>query len=134
MRSIRSSLTRMVQTVVGVVMLASLSTLGAPAFARTTPDSLSQIAVADLPREARDCVERIHRGGPFPFERDGVVFGNRERLLPSRPRGYYHEYTVATRSASGRGARRVVCGGPRQSPDICYYTDDHYGSFRRIVE
>jgi ribonuclease T1 len=77
---------------------------------------------------------RIHAGGPFGYERDGVVFGNREHILPGRPRGYYHEYTVPTRGAHTRGARRIVCGGAREQPDSCYYTDDHYQSFRRILE
>ena len=61
-----------------------------------------------------------------------VVFGNREHLLPSRSRGYYHEYTVPTPGAHNRGARRIICGGPKLSPEACFYTDDHYRSFRRI--
>ena len=77
---------------------------------------------------------RIRAGGPFQFDRDGVVFGNRERSLPLRPRGYYHEYTVRTPGERTRGARRIVCGGPRASPEVCYYTDDHYQTFRRIRE
>ena len=67
-------------------------------------------------------------------ERDGVTFGNRERSLPPRRRGYYHEYTVATPGERTRGARRIVCGGPRRTPEVCYYSDDHYASFRRIRE
>ena len=63
-----------------------------------------------------------------------MSFGNRERLLPARARGYYREYTVATKGARDRGARRLVCGGPRPAkPDACYYTDDHYASFRRVL-
>jgi ribonuclease T1 len=92
------------------------------------------IGVRDLPREAREVLALIHAGGPFRFERDGVVFGNRERSLPRRPRGYYHEYTVRTPGERTRGARRIVCGGPRESPEVCYYTDDHYQTFRRIRE
>ena len=78
---------------------------------------------------------QIRSGGPFRYEKDGTVFGNRERLLPSQRRGYYREYTVITPSLSHRGARRIVCGGqqPRQ-PDMCFYTEDHYGSFRLIVQ
>ena len=87
-----------------------------------------------MPREARDMLVLIRAGGPFRFERDGVTFGNRERLLPARQRGYYHEYTVGTPGAHNRGARRIVCGGPRRAPEVCYYTDDHYASFRRIRE
>ena len=49
-----------------------------------------------------------------------------------KPRGYYHEYTVRTPGVKSRGARRIVCGGTARTPDACYYTDDHYQSFRRI--
>jgi ribonuclease T1 len=66
--------------------------------------------------------------------KDGIVFGNREQMLPRQPRGYYREYTVRTPGSSDRGARRIVCGGPRKAPEVCYYTDDHYASFRRIRE
>ena len=76
----------------------------------------------------------IRSGGPFPYEKDGTVFGNRERLLPRHPRGFYREYTVATPRARHRGARRIVCGGRQPTrPVACYYTADHYASFRRIV-
>jgi ribonuclease T1 len=120
-----------------LVLVAACTLLVAsapPAAARASPDALPTVALADLPREARDCLDRILRGGPFPYDRDGVAFGNRERLLPAKPRGYYHEYTVATPGAHSRGARRIVCGGARRAPDACYYTDDHYQTFRRIVE
>ena len=95
-------------------------------------DALPEITAHELPAEARDVLARIGHGGPFAYERDGVVFGNRERILPSRPRGYYHEYTVRTPGERSRGARRIVCGGPRTAPDACFYTDDHYQSFKRI--
>jgi len=81
---------------------------------------------------ARDLRATIDQGGPFHYSRDGVVFGNRERILPSMPRGYYHEYTVRTPGARDRAARRMVCGGPRTTPEVCYYSDDHYQSFRRV--
>ncbi len=74
----------------------------------------------------------IRNGGPFAYSRDGVVFGNRERLLPQKPRGYYHEYTVKTPGVTVRGPRRIICGGDVAALDECYYTDDHYQSFRRI--
>jgi ribonuclease T1 len=75
----------------------------------------------------------IHQGGPFPYEKDGTIFGNRERLLPSHKRGYYREYTVDTPGLRHRGKRRIVCGGKPTTPDACYYTADHYASFRKIV-
>jgi ribonuclease T1 len=81
-----------------------------------------------LPPEARTTLDLIARGGPFPHSQDGVVFGNYEHLLPEQPRGYYHEYTVETPGASTRGTRRIITGG--KPPDIYYYTDDHYRSFR----
>lgn len=93
---------------------------------------LSDVSVQALPAEARATLARIRAGGPFSYERDDVVFGNRERILPSRSRGYYHEYTVPTPGVKGRGARRIVCGGDSSTLAECYYSDDHYQSFRRI--
>jgi guanyl-specific ribonuclease Sa len=83
-----------------------------------------------LPPEAQATLQLIARGGPFPYDRDGVVFGNFERRLPEQPRGYYREYTVATPGERGRGARRIITGG--NPPQVFYYTGDHYESFRRI--
>lgn len=91
------------------------------------------MSVAKLPSQGAQTYELIRQGGPFSYEKDGVVFGNRERLLPDQKRGYYREYTVKTPGARDRGARRIVCGGQPRTPDACYYTDDHYASFRRIV-
>jgi len=91
------------------------------------------ISVSELPRQGVQTYELIHRGGPFAHEKDGVVFGNRERLLPVHKRGYYREYTVKTPGSRDRGARRIVCGGKPQTPDTCYYTADHYASFSKIV-
>lgn len=91
------------------------------------------ITVAALPQQGLQTYHLIHQGGPFAHEKDGTVFGNRERLLPLHTRGYYREYTVATPNLRARGARRIVCGGAPKTPDACYYTADHYGSFRRIV-
>ncbi len=85
---------------------------------------------AFLPPEAAQTLRLIERGGPFPYTRDGAVFQNRERRLPERPRGYYHEYTVPTPGEQDRGARRIVTGG--DPPEVIYYTDDHYRSFRRV--
>ncbi|MFN4149211.1 MAG: ribonuclease domain-containing protein [Rhodocyclaceae bacterium] len=94
-----------------------------------------EIAKSALPPEAREALARIATGGPFPYRRDGIVFGNFEKRLPPAPRGYYREYTVPTPGVAQRGARRIVCGGqePRR-PDVCYYSPDHYRSFQRIVE
>ncbi|NPC55136.1 ribonuclease domain-containing protein [Caenimonas soli] len=92
------------------------------------------IGVAELPRQGRETYELIRQGGPFPYDKDGAVFGNRERLLPPERRGFYREYTVATPGSRDRGARRIVCGGPQRAPHACFYTADHYASFRKIVE
>ena len=105
---------------------AALLTLWLGAAAALTSD----VAVTDLPPEARATLSLIRAGGPFPYARDGVVFGNREGRLPPRPRGYYREYTVPTPGARDRGARRIVAGRAGE----LYYTGDHYRSFRRIIE
>lgn len=92
------------------------------------------VAQAQLPPQGRSMLALIYRGGPFAHDKDGVVFGNRERLLPASARSYYREYTVRTPGERSRGARRIVCGGNQPAaPDACFYTDDHYASFRKIV-
>ena len=96
-------------------------------------DNKATLSVAELPKQGSQMYALILQGGPFVHEKDGVVFGNRERLLPAEKRGFYHEYTVATPGSRNRGARRIVCGGPSKAPEICYYTADHYASFRKIV-
>lgn len=101
--------------------------------ARTSADDAT-VALDALPREGQATYQRILQGGPFPYEKDGTVFFNRERQLPVEKRGYYREYTVAKEGARSRGARRIVCGGLRpRTPDGCYYTSDHYASFRKIA-
>jgi len=115
--------------------IAALALLAAflappPTSARTENAPAHEIAVAALPREAQQTLQSIKRGGPFGFERDGVVFGNYERRLPARQRGYYREYTVPTPGVRNRGARRIVAGANAEY----YYSDDHYRSFRRIRE
>ena len=93
------------------------------------------VALAELPPEAQQTEKLIRAGGPFPYSKDGTTFGNRERMLPRRERGYYREYTVPTPGSRDRGARRIVCGGaPPANPEVCDYTGDHYASFRRIVQ
>ena len=91
-----------------------------------TPD----VALSQLPPEAARTLALIKQGGPFPYKKDGTVFGNRERRLPAREQGYYREYTVPTPGSKDRGARRIVAGRGAEY----YYTDDHYDSFRRIRE
>ncbi|HNL20650.1 MAG: ribonuclease [Betaproteobacteria bacterium] len=93
-------------------------------------DHLDVVRLGELPPEARQTLMLIREGGPFPHARDGVVFGNYERRLPARPRGYYREYTVRTPGRSDRGPRRIVAGNSGEY----FYTGDHYRSFRRIRE
>lgn len=102
----------------------------APAGLPSSTAALTAQADAALPAEARHTLALIASGGPFVHRQDGGVFGNYEHLLPSRPRGYYHEYTVETPGAGNRGTRRIITGGT--PPVAWYYTDDHYRSFRRL--
>ncbi len=97
------------------------------------PAQEATVAMSDLPIQGQRTYQAILNGGPFRHEKDGSVFGNRERLLPRERRGYYREYTVDTPGARNRGARRIVCGGAATAPQACWYTSDHYASFRRIV-
>jgi len=126
-RTIRSA------AALAVVALA-LALMPPPSAARANPEAIAPVPLAALPTEAQSVYALIHEGGPFRYDRDGIAFGNREALLPAKPRGYYHEYTVRTPGTRSRGARRIICGGPARKPDACYYTDDHYRSFRRISE
>jgi ribonuclease T1 len=96
--------------------------------------SLPTVALSALPKQAQQTHALILSGGPFPYAKDGTVFGNRERLLPRKPRGHYREYTVRTPGAKHRAARRLVCGGtPPTQPEACFYTEDHYASFRLVL-
>jgi ribonuclease T1 len=120
----------------GVALLAVLAFMLAPAWAREP--ELPEIHAADLPTEARATLALIKQDGPFPYARDGAVFGNFEQRLAIRNRGYYREYTVPTPGAKGRGARRIVAGtgahGDVRTSGEYYYTSDHYRSFHRIRE
>ena len=93
------------------------------------PQALPTVAATELPPEVGATLTLIDRGGPYPYDRDGVVFENREGLLPAEPSGYYHEYTVPTPGAEDRGARRIIAG----SHGELYWTADHYQSFERII-
>ena len=106
-------------------LVAAVLACAASAFAFS-----NEIALKALPPEARQTLALIKAGGPFPYSKDGSPFGNREGLLPKRNRGYYREYTVKTPGARDRGTRRIVTGIPGEY----YYTDDHYRSFKRIIE
>jgi ribonuclease T1 len=112
----------------------SLSLLAVDANARTSCPLAESIAVKDLPKQGRDTLELIKSGGSFPHDRDGVVFGNREKILPKAKRGYYREYTVRTPGVKHRGARRIVCGGDQRAANECYYTADHYKTFQCIAQ
>ena len=106
-----------------------------PAFALAP----GEIESTTLPREGRAVLAAVRKGGPFAYSKDGTAFGNFEGNLPKKRRGYYREFTVETPGARNRGARRIVCGGEagdwgRNAPSACYYTDDHYATFRRIRE
>lgn len=113
-----------------LTLAASLFGCAARPAASDADSGLPVVAAADLPKEGRDTLELIDKGGPYPFQRDGAVFGNFEKLLPEHERGYYREYTVKTPGEQDRGARRIVTGKGGER----YYTDDHYKSFRRIKD
>lgn len=100
----------------------------APAVAN--PSALPTINASQLPKEARQTLALIAKGGPYPYDRDGVNFGNFEGLLPKKSGGFYKEYTVPTPGESDRGARRIIVG----KDSAKYYTPDHYESFTFIVE
>lgn len=130
----------------------AVAALAAVALARGDARDLSAIRLHELPPEARQTLQLIRQGGPYPHDRDGITFNNYEKRLPLARRGHYREYTVRTPGLSHRGARRIVVGcerrrGPSGHPPAgmlwlahCvdggefYYTADHYRSFRRIVE
>jgi len=113
------------------VMLLALCAI-APGAMREAAARTGDISLSALPAEAQATLKLIHAGGPFPYSRDGVVFNNREHILPAMPRGYYREFTVPSPGVKSRGGRRIVCGGTVATLSECYYSNDHYQSFRRI--
>ena len=138
---ISSRFARMVARSVLAVVVATTIAIPQAGLARPSVDraaALGTVREADLPREGRQVLAAIHAGGPFVSKRDGIPFGNREGILPSRKRGYYAEYTVPTPGASNRGARRIIAGrggsGDFRTSNEYYYTSDHYQSFRRIEQ
>lgn len=102
----------------------------AQAFRVGDPAEIDSISASELPVEGRETLRSIKAGGPFPYSRDGIVFGNFEKRLPMRHRGYYREYTVKTPWRQDRGPRRIVAGVPGEY----YYTPDHYRTFRKIKD
>ena len=104
-----------------------------PASAQKAPaprPTVTDIAAAELPAEARETIALIRKLGPYPYAKDGAIFGNREGMLPTQKRGYYHEYTVRTPGERTRGARRIVTGAGGE----IFYSADHYTTFRRVRE
>ncbi|HEY9618127.1 MAG TPA: ribonuclease domain-containing protein [Microcoleaceae cyanobacterium] len=122
-------------TFLGLVLATNVHTLASPTVHSSTveviarsPTKIPTVSVSQLPPEARKTINLIKRGGPFPYRKDGTIFGNREGRLPPATKGYYREYTVPTPGSSDRGARRIITG---QKGEI-YYTNDHYRSFVKV--
>ena len=126
---VRKGIAKLVLTSV----LLALAGFGGAVQAKESISCSATVSLNQLPPQGIETYQLIRQGGPFPYGKDGVVFGNRERLLPAAKRGYYREYTVKTPRSRNRGARRIVCGGEATVPDACFYTADHYASFRKIV-
>jgi ribonuclease T1 len=133
-KAVRSSIWKSLRKLGFLSVVLGSVLVGTAVQARGPLDNLGTVALAALPAEAQKTQSLIRAGGPFPYSKDGVVFGNREQLLPRRERGFYREYTVPTPGSRDRGARRIVCGGQRPTlPETCYYTADHYASFKLIA-
>ena len=111
----------------GTATDTSAPTVSAPPV--TQASDLPPIGLEELPGEAIETLQLVAQGGPFPYDRDGATFQNREGLLPEQPEGYYREYTVPTPGSDDRGARRLIVGAGNE----VYYTEDHYDSFRELV-
>lgn len=119
------------RTLIGLLLL--VCSLFSPGIEAREHTELAIIHSTQLPPQAQQVIAKIKQGGRFSGSRDGVVFGNYERLLPIQKRGYYHEFTVKTPGIGSRGARRIIVGGVLPG-DTFYYTDDHYATFKRIIE
>ena len=112
-------------------VLVALAALAFPAAAQKAASApVTDITATQLPAEARQTLALIRKGGPFPYAKDGAIFGNREAILPAKKRGYYREYTVKTPGERTRGARRIIWGAGGEF----YYTEDHYNHFSRIKD
>ncbi len=129
------------RNILGFYLVLGVLGAGLAVARETAPPSrdLPQIQASELPREGRDVLAVIRKGGPYAYTKDGSIFSNRERILPRQSRGFYREFTVKTPNSRDRGARRIICGGKvakqqTQVLEACYYTDDHYASFKRIKE
>ena len=137
---LKAAAAKVYQTGLALMLGAAFALASPSALARKAPEvgttapGFETCTLADLPRDGRTTYCRILQGGPFSSDKDGSVFGNRERILPRQSRGYYREYTVPTPGSRDRGARRIVAGSPPETSGEYYYTDDHYRSFRRIKE
>ena len=143
-RRLCSGVVALVLTTGGLNAFAPELQASTPPVGRANQSAGPVIAASALPPEAWSTLALIRKNGPFPYQKDGIVFGNREHLLPLMPYGYYHEYTVPPPAAADetsalqqrrvrdRGIRRIVCGG-QAAGVACYYTADHYTSFQRIV-
>ena len=125
--------TKFVRLVVGTLAALTLVTASQGVAAKNSCVLSQSISVRELPKQGQDTLALIQAGGPFSSDRDGIVFNNRERILPKEKRGYYREYTVRTPGVKNRGARRIVCGGNQSAADQCFYSDDHYQSFKCIA-
>ena len=138
LKQIRARVGKARGVALAAVLAAVLGTIAVQARAPNaswSDSSAATVVVSGLPPQGQDVMNQIRQGGPFRYDKDGSVFGNRERLLPNEKRGYYREYTVPTPGLNHRGARRIVCGGLKpRAPEACYYTEDHYTTFRLIVQ
>ena len=138
LKQIRARVGKARGVALAAVLAAVLGTIAVQARAPNaswSDSSAATVVVSGLPPQGQDVMNQIRQGGPFRYDKDGSVFGNRERLLPNEKGGYYREYTVPTPGLNHRGARRIVCGGLKpRAPEACYYTEDHYSSFRLIVQ